>query len=144
MIKRVLAVIAVVTLILSVRPAYELGVELGLWQPVTRPSGVSPRARYVSRLKSSGRFDCSVDHGRNVDACRAWDDAGQLVAYGNFRLDGEKRAATATELRPSKVQLYPGHPELAWIYLSDAKGDFGKVLVPVNAAGEPLERFEVH
>jgi hypothetical protein len=42
------------------------------------------------------------------------------------------------------VQLYPGHPELAWIYLSDEKGDFGKILVPVNDAGEALERFEVH
>jgi len=142
-IKRFLVVLAVVTLILSVRPVYRLGVELGSWQPVTRPFGVSSQARYVSRLKSSGWFDCSVDHTKNVDTCRAWDDAGHLIAYGSFRLDGEKRAATASELRPSQVQLYPGHPELAWIYLSDAKSDFGKILVPVHSIGEPLERFEV-
>ncbi len=144
MIKRFLALLAVVTLILILRPVYQLGVGLGFWQPFTRPSSVSPRARYVSRLKTSGWFDCSVDRTKNVDACRAWDDDGHLIAYGDFRLDGEKRAATAAELRPSEVQLYPGHPELAWIYLSDAKSDFGKILVPVNSAGEPLERFEVH
>jgi hypothetical protein len=123
---------------------YTFGVVFALWQPLVRPLGVSSAARYVSRLKSSAWFDCSVDRTKNVDACRAWDDAGHLIAYGDFRLDGEKRAATATELRPSQVQIYPGHPELAWIYLSDAKSDFGKILVPVNSAGEPLERFEVH
>jgi hypothetical protein len=143
-IKRFLAVLALVALILILRPAYQLGVGFGFWQPVTRPAGVSPRARYVAKLKTSGWFDCSVDRTKNIDVCRAWNDAGQLIAYGNFRLDGEQRAATVTELRPSSVQLYPGHPELAWIYLSDGKSDFGKILVPVNDAGEPLERFEVH
>jgi hypothetical protein len=143
-IKRLLAVLAAVTLIPISWPVYRLGVGFGLWQPVTRPSGVSPRAHYVSGETTAAWFDCSVSRTKNVDVCRAWDDAGHLIAYGDFRLDGEKRAATATELRPSMVQPYPGHPELAWIYLSDRKSDFSKTLVPVNDAGEPLERFEVH
>jgi hypothetical protein len=95
-----------------VRPVFLAGVELGFWQPITRPSGVSSRALYVSGFKSSGWFDCSVDRAKNVDACHAWDEYGRLTAYGDFRLDAERRAATAVELRPSKVQLYPGHPEL--------------------------------
>jgi len=85
-----------------------------------------------------------VDHTKDVDACRAWNGAGHLIAFGNFRIDGKKRAATEAELRPTLVQLYPSHPELAWIYLTDGKSDFAKTLVPVNNAGEPLERFEVH
>jgi hypothetical protein len=114
------------------------------WQPLTRPPSVSPQARFVVTMKSTAWYDCSVDRTREVDLCRAWDDGGRLIAQGKFRLDGENRAATAAELRPSMVQLYPGHPELAWIYLSGGMGNFSKTLVPVNDSGQPLERFEVH
>jgi hypothetical protein len=88
-------------------------------------------------------FDCSVDVARNVNVCRAWDTDGNLIAYGNYRLDGENRAATAFELRPSAVHTYPGHPNLAWIYLFGDHGIANRTLVPVNNAGQPIERFEV-
>jgi hypothetical protein len=144
MIKRILAMVAAIVLIVISRPVYQVGVELGFWQPFTRPPGVSPRARYVPTLKSSAWFDCAVDRTRDLDVCRAWDDEGRLIAYGNYRLDGKTRAATDKELRPSMVHLYPSHPELAWIYLFGNSGTFSKTLVPVNDTGQPLERFEVH
>ena len=142
--KRALLLIAVVVLILLARPVYETGVDLNLWQPLTRPAGVSPQVRYVSTLTDAAWFECSVDDVADVDVCRAWDERGHLIAHGRYRLDGESRAATPTELRPSEVQEYPGHPELAWIYLSGSQGTLSKILVPVNSAAEPLERFEVH
>ena len=81
---------------------------------------------------------------RDVDVCQAWDDAGHLVARGNYRLDGQRRTATAVELHPSTLQVYPSRPELSWIYLNGDQGIFSKTLVPVNDSGQPLERFEVH
>ncbi len=139
MTKRVLMVAAAALLILISCPAYRLGVALGFWQPLTRPLGVSQQARYVPGLKDSEWFDCSLDRTRDMDVCRAWDDAGRLIAYGNYRLDGEKRAATTGELRPSGVMGGPtGRPDLCWISLVG-----GKTLVPVNNMGDPLERFEV-
>ena len=116
----------------------------GFWQPLTRPSGVSRRAHYVDTFKDAAWFDCSVERSQNVNICRAWDTDGNLVAFGKYRLDGENRAASAPELRPSTVQRYPGHPNLAWIYLFGDDGTImGKTLVPVNDAGRPLERFQV-
>lgn len=145
MIRRVVTVVAVVVLILVSRPIYQLGVGLGFWQPFRHPHGVSREARYVPTLKGSAWFDCSFDRAKDVDVCRAWDDAGHVIAYGSYRIDGEGRAATIKELRPSMVQGYPGRPELSWINLFGDKGNiFGKTLVPVNDAGDPLERFEVH
>lgn len=145
MLKRALLLVAAVLLILLARPVYYIGVEFNLWQPLTRPRGVSSRAHSVSVFKMGQVwFDCFVDHAKDVDVCRAWDESGRLIAYGNYRLDGEHRAATSAELKPSTVQPYPGHPELAWIHLFGEKGTFSKTLVPVNSAGEPLERFEVH
>jgi hypothetical protein len=95
-------------------------------------------------MKGATWFDCSVDQIHNVNPCKAWDSSGRLIAFGNYRLDNEGRAATARELRLSIVHNYPDHPDLAWIYLStDKGGDFGKTLVPVGADGRPLERFEV-
>jgi len=142
--KRIAAVCGVVVLIAALRPFYLIGVGLGLWQPLTRPVGVSSRAHYVPTKIDGAWFDCSVDHNRNVDTCRAWDSTGNLIAFGDYRLDGEKRAATALELQPSMVQPYPGHPSLAWIYLFKDNTALGRTLVPVNGDGQPLERFEVH
>lgn len=144
MIRRVLATLGIVVLIVVSRPVYQIGVGLGFWQPLTRPAGVSSRARYATTIKDSAWIDCSFDAGKDVDVCRAWDDAGHLIAYGRYRLDGERRAARPAELLPAAVAIYPGRPELAWIYLEEAGGTPGKTLVPVNKAGEPLERFEVH
>ena len=133
-----------VALIASLRPSYVIGVSLGFWQPLTRPIGISKRARYVETLKSAAWFDCSVERVKDVNICQAWDTAGNLIAFGNYRLDGENRAATSLELRPSEVHVYPGHPNLAWIYLyGDRESIFGRTLVPVNEAGQPLQRFEV-
>ena len=143
MIKRIVQFLVCVALISSLRPAYLIGVSLGFWQPLTRPSGVSTSAHYVDAFKSAAWFDCSVDGARNVNVCRAWDAGGNLIAYGNYRLDGENRAATAFELRPLAVYPYPGHPNLAWIYLLGDHGIASRTLVPVNNAGQPLERFEV-
>jgi hypothetical protein len=137
-------VLAVVVMIASMRPVYLIGVSLGFWQPLTRPVGVSARARYVDTFKSAAWFDCVLDRTKDVDVCRAWDEDGKLIAFGNYRLDGENRAATEGELRPSVAYPYLGHPNLAWIYLFGEHGDIvGKTLVPVNDAGRPLERFEV-
>jgi hypothetical protein len=143
-IKRIVLVFGGLALVASLRPAYLIGVTFGFWQPLTRPSGVSARARYVDTFKSAAWFACSVERTKDVNICRAWDTDGNLIAFGNYRLDRENRAATALELRPSEVHLYPGHPNLAWIYLWGAHGSIvGRTLVPVNDAGQPLERFEV-
>ena len=144
MFKRIVLACGLVFFIAAPRPLYLIGVGFGLWQPLTRPVGVSARARYISTMKTEAWFDCSVDNKRNVDTCRAWDDSGNLIAFGNYRLDGENRAATARELRPSAVASYPGHPNLAWIYLFKDNNVNGRTLVPVNGDGQPLERFEVH
>jgi hypothetical protein len=144
MIKRFAVILGGVALIASLCPAYMIGVRLGFWQPLTRPVGISKRARYVETLKSAAWFDCSVERVKDVNICQAWDTAGNLIAFGNYRLDGENRAATSLELRPSVVHINPGHPDLAWIYLFGDRGSvFGRTLVPVNEAGQPLERFEV-
>ena len=144
MIKRIALVFCGLALIASLRPAYLVGVSIGLWQPLVRPVGVSARARYVDAFKSAAWFDCSVERTKDVNICRAWDPEGNLIAFGSYRLDGESRAASALELRPSAVGTYPGHPNLSWIYLFDDRGaTTGRTLVPVNGAGQPLERFEV-
>jgi hypothetical protein len=141
---RIALIVSVVVLTALVRPAYVIGVSFNLWQPLTRPRAVSKRARYVDTFKDAAWFDCSIDPSKDVNSCRAWDTYGRLIAFGNYRLEGENRAATTVELHPSKVHLYPGHPNLAWIYLFGEHGNiFGKTLVPVNDAGIPLERFEV-
>jgi hypothetical protein len=114
--KRIAAVCAVVLYIAALWPAYLIGVLLGLWQPLTRPASVPWRAWYVSAFKTEAWFDCSVDRRRDVDTCKAWDDEGHLIAFGNYRLDGENRAATEFELRPSMV---------------------------IRDSCQPLERFEV-
>ena len=143
-IRRIVLALGVVAMIASLRPVYLIGVSLGFWQPLTRPRGVSASARYVDTFKSAAWFDCILDRTKDVNVCRAWDEHGDLIAFGNYRLDGESRAASEAELRPSSVHLYPGHPNLAWIYLFGDHGKTeGRTLVPVNAAGIPLERFEV-
>ena len=145
MLKRIIMVAVVVAFIAALRPAYQIGVAAGWWQPLGRPVGVSARAHYVETMKSAAWFDCSVDQVRDVNVCRAWDRDGTLIAFGNYRLDGENRSATQSELRPWRVHDgNPQHPTLAWIYLFgvDTKG-MPRTLVPVNNAGQPLERFEV-
>jgi hypothetical protein len=143
--KRIALTLGCAALIASLRPVYLIGVGFGLWQPLSHPSGVSRSARYVGAFKTAGWFDCSVDSAAHVDICKAWDTDGKLIAFGRYRLDGEDRAATQHELRPSMVQLYPGHPDLAWIYLfDDHRTIMGKTLIPVDEAGKPLERFSVY
>src|SRR5258708_584013 len=95
--------ILVFFLIASILPLYKTGVSLGFWQPITRPSTVSRAAQHVTTLKQATWFDCHVDETRNVDVCRAWDNKGRLIADGDFRLEDEDRAATASELHPSYI-----------------------------------------
>jgi hypothetical protein len=143
-IKRIVLVLGALAIITSLRPAYLIGVSLCFWQPLSRPSSVSEGARYVATFKSAAWFDCVLDRAKDVDVCRAWDEEGNLIAFGNYRLDGENRAATEGELHPSSVHSYPAHPNLAWIHLSGDHGiTEGRTLVPVNEVGIPLERFEV-
>ncbi len=144
MVRRILLILGCALIVALARPAYLVGVDLGFWQPLTRPAGVSARARYVAAFYFGAWFDCSIDSARDVDVCRAWDSKGKLIAFGDYRLDGENRAATALELRPSDVQPYPQHPNLAWIYLyGDHWNTRGRTLVPVNKDGQPLENFKV-
>jgi hypothetical protein len=82
---------------------YEFGVMSAWWQPVWRPHGVTKSARFVYNLKGSFWFDCSVDVQLNVNRCKAWDSRGQLVADGEFQLEKEARAATASELHPTTI-----------------------------------------
>ena len=117
MVKRIVFIFGGLVLIASLRPVYSIGVSLNFWQPLTRPASVPKRARYVDTFESAAWFDCSIDRTKDVNICRAWDTNGNLIAFGHYRLDGKNRAATAPELRPSQVDLYPGHPNLAWIYL---------------------------
>ena len=114
--------IAIVLLGLSY-PTYVVGVALNVWQPLTRPRGVPKRAHYVDAFKSAAWFDCAMDSRRNVNVCEAWDDEGRLIASGDYRLDGENRAAREIELRPFTIHRGPnGNPKLAWIYLFGSKG----------------------
>jgi hypothetical protein len=126
-------------------PTYVVGVAFNVWQPLTRPRGVPQRAHYVDAFKSAAWFDCAVDSRRNVNVGEAWDEEGRLIAFGDYRLDGENRAARDVELRPWKIHGGPnGNPKLAWIYLFGSKDASSLMLVPINSAGQPLERFEVH
>jgi len=128
--KRVVLTAGVVTGLASIWPAYILGIAFGLWQPVTRPAGVARRAHYVSSIEDGTWFDCSVDSVRNVNRCRAWDFTGKLIADGDFRLEGEDRAATAAELKPSSVTSSGGHAYM--IFLFGRAGARSRVLVPVD------------
>lgn len=126
-IKRALALGGGLFMLVAARLAYD-AVTFGCWQPLTRPSGVSPSAHLVCLLKNKTWFDCSVDAKRNVDVCRAWSSTGRLIADGDFRLEDEDRAAVGRELRPSTVN---GSNAQAWrIYLFGPKGAFSRELVP--------------
>ena len=74
--KRLVLVLGAVALIASVRPAYLVGVSMGFWQPLSRPAGVSARARYVDAFKSNAWFECAVERVKDVNTCRAWDANG--------------------------------------------------------------------
>jgi hypothetical protein len=80
---------------------YPYGIWLGLWQPLSRPSNVSARARYISVIEDGSWFDCSIDEERNVNVCRVWDYDGRVRAEGDFRYEDEPRAAKREELYPS-------------------------------------------
>jgi hypothetical protein len=109
---------------------YTLGVAFGFWQPVRRPSGVPATARYVSLIEDGTWFQCSVDAKRDLNFCRAWAQDGKLLANGYFRLQDEGRAATQSELRPSRVLRTNGRAYM--IHLFGAKGAFSRALVPVD------------
>ncbi len=130
MVKRILLIVLGLLLAAGVWPAYSLGVAFGFWQPLTRPSSVSASAHYASQLEDGTWFDCSVDLKRNVDVCKGWDSYGRLLANGDFRLDGEDRAASAAELRPAWVDSGGGHAY--YIYLFGKEGAEDRVLVPVD------------
>jgi hypothetical protein len=87
--------------------AYAVGVILGFWPPIGRPRGVPASAHFVTMVEEQTWFDCTADMVRNVDHCRAWDGTGRLIADGDYQLFGEDRAATAPELRPTKVLVIP-------------------------------------
>jgi len=131
MVRRILLVTSLLALAVAAWLVYVFGVAFGLWQPLTRPRSVSASARYVSSIEDGTWFDCSVDSKRNVDFCKAWDFEGHLIADGDFRLEGQDRAATNAELRPSFVISSGGHAYM--IYLYGKAGSQSAVLVPVDA-----------
>src|SRR5882672_4171905 len=101
MVKRLLLITIGLLLVVAAWPAYNFGVVLGFWPPLTRPRPVTASAHYVSMIEEGTWFDCSVDSKRNVDTCKAWAPDGRLIASGDFRLEGEDRAATRIELKPT-------------------------------------------
>jgi hypothetical protein len=131
MVKRVLAIALGISVAAVMWLLYVLGVTFGLWQPLTRPAGVAASAHYVSQVEDGTWFDCTVDDHRNVDHCQAWDYSGRLIAQGDFRLEGEDRAASKAELRPSSVASSGGHAYA--IYLFGKAGARSKTLVPIDA-----------
>jgi hypothetical protein len=141
--KRIALTLVTVVLLGLSYPIYVVGAAFNIWQPVTRPSGVSSRAQYVDAFKSAAWFDCSIDHARDMNICQAWDPRGNLIAFGKYRIENSNRAATELELRPRRVHEYPGHPNLAWIIVREEWGQTPITLVPVNDSGQPLERFDV-
>jgi len=80
-------------------------------------------------IETGAWFDCSVDSERNVDVCKAWDPDGCLMANGDFRLEGEDRAATTLELKPILLRNGGGR---AYIHLNGTDGAFSKTLVQIN------------
>jgi hypothetical protein len=135
MIRRVVLICGALLLLIFVPRIYENGVWLGFWQPLIRPPGVSKSARYISLVEEATWFDCQVDLKRDVDVCRAWKEDGRLIVNGDFRLEDENRAASKSELRPSRVLLDAGMRSYM-IYLFGQNGAFSKILVPVNSSSK--------
>jgi hypothetical protein len=131
-----LALATCIGLGLAAHPIYVLGVQFGIWQPLARSRGVSPAARYVSRIEDGTWFDCSVDVARDVHVCKAWDDKGLLLASGDFRLGCQAHAAPFSDLHASDVSVGEGRAYA--IYLFGSEGAHSKTLVPVsgNCKGE--------
>ena len=102
-----------------------------------RPHGVSWRARHVFIWEGGAWFDCSFDPKRDVDVCRAWDDWGRLMASGDFRLEGENRAATSSELHPSATGATNPSGMSDEIFLFGPHGlIWGKKLIRVGPGGK--------
>jgi hypothetical protein len=142
-VRRILLIVASVAFLAAMVPLYRVGVIFGLWQPLRRPPGVSPYARYVSLVEEGTWFDCHVDEVRDVDVCKAWDEDGQLIADGCFRLEEGKRAASKSELHPSHVARGDGH--VSRIDLFGKDGAFSQALVPVeNCVSLPAETSKPH
>jgi len=130
-VKWAVAIGVAIALIALARPIYVFGVVFGIWQPITRPPGVSLVARYVSWLEDGTWFDCAVDSRRNVDTCKAWDSDGRLLAAGDFRLECQGRAATKAELHPSSVSSSGGR--VYAIYLFGKDGARSRTLLPITS-----------
>jgi hypothetical protein len=130
-IKLAIGIGVVLLLIVCAPTMYDMGVAFGLWQPLHRPHGVPRTARYVSTLTTETWFDCRVDLARDVDVCRAWGPDGALLANGDYRIDGEDRAARQSELKPSMVNGRGGMGYM--IYLFGKDGFDSKILVPVDS-----------
>jgi hypothetical protein len=122
----------ILSLIVMIQTAYHIGVGFGFWPPITRPTGVSKSAQFVTTLEEQTWFNCRVDTPRDVDVCQAWDANGRLIADGDFRLEDEDRAANASELHPSQVAPADQKGSLQMIYLYGRGGYVrGRVLLPV-------------
>jgi hypothetical protein len=111
---------------------YPYGIAFGLWQPIVRPFGVSPSARYVSVIEDGSWFDCSIDEKRNVNVCRVWDSEGQLRTSGDFQYEDQHRAARRDELYPSM----DGGQDT--IYMFDGPGRRGTSKHALHRVGTPV------
>jgi hypothetical protein len=138
MVRRIFVIAAGLLIVAVAVPVYHAGVVFNFWQPLRRPQGVSPSAHYVSLVEEGTWFKCYVDSKRSVDVCKAWDADGRLIADGDFRLEGENRFATKSELRPTHVAR--GDGQVWMIYLNGKEGAFSKALVPATASGTADDR----
>jgi hypothetical protein len=129
MLRQLIRALALLTVAGIAWLVYAFGLLSGWWQPLRRPRTVSPAARYVSLESEETWFDCQLDQKKQVDTCRAWDINGKVIVAGDFRLDEEGRAATETELKPSKVLFYNG--QVYRICLFSPSGICGRFLVSV-------------
>lgn len=100
LVTRIVMIIAALTLIALLKPIYIVGIVFGLWQPWSRPAGVSSNAHYVSQIETAEWFDCSFDRRRDVDFCTVWTDDGRKLGTGDFRLEGKDHGAPSSELHP--------------------------------------------
>jgi len=67
--------------------------------PPQKPRGVPPEATWAGGLDGGAFIHCDVDHTKDVNRCRVWNDfTGQLIESGEYRLLKEGRAAKPSEL----------------------------------------------
>ncbi|HTF70148.1 MAG TPA: hypothetical protein VK638_46465 [Edaphobacter sp.] len=69
-------------------------------RPARRPSAVPGDAVWAGGADGGAYIKCTYDVARDVDRCSVWNDyTGQTDGPGDYRLEKQHRAATASELK---------------------------------------------